>query len=375
MDAHTIIENAEQRQPVVVQHFQKAIENQQLAHAYLFNGPSGAGRSDVATWIAMRLFCHNLQNGEPCGECNECTRIANHEHPDVISMAAIIKRTQNEVKGDFQADENGQLIENEKDAAKREKNAQNAKSQSIKIDDIRPLVHEFAKSGTESSQRVFIIERAEMMTVSAANSILKFIEEPVGNMVIILLTENRSLILPTIISRTQVVEFKAIAGTELAKQLIENGMNPADAALAVSLSNSLTGAQALMENDWLVKAREAVWRWFNVLLSKDYAAFAMIQTGILPLAPTRDDKDKQAILLDIMLYVFRDLLLVHQGVQPTFVEQASQLTQIAERYSEEQLIELTEAALATKPVIAMNVTFQNVAEMLTLQVLTVLKKQ
>ncbi|QBO36569.1 DNA polymerase III subunit delta' [Periweissella cryptocerci] len=372
MNAHTIIENAEQRQPVVVQHFQKAIENQQLAHAYLFNGPSGAGRSDVASWLAMRLFCQNLVDGQPCGECYECTRIANHEHPDVISMAAIISRTKNEVKGDFQADENGQIIENEKDLAKREKNAQSAKSQTIKIDDIRPLVHEFAKSGTESSQRVFIIERAEMMTNSAANSILKFIEEPIGNMIIILLTENRSLILPTIISRTQVVEFRPLAPTVLAKQLIANGMDVADATLAVRLSNSLTGGQALMENDWLQKARETVWRWFNVLMKKDYAAFAMIQTGIIPLAPTRDDKDKQAILLDVMLYVFRDLLLVHQGVQPTFVEQEGQLQQIASQFSEAQLIALTEAALATKPVIAMNVSFQNVAEMLTLQVLDIL---
>ena len=105
----------------------------------------------------MRLFCQNPDDqGFPCGVCNECRRIIEKEHPDVV-----------EIEPD---------------------------GQSIKVDQVRFLKSEFSKSAVEGNQKVFIIFAAETMTTSAANSLLKFIEEPVGNTVAFLITSNRNLI-------------------------------------------------------------------------------------------------------------------------------------------------------------------------------------
>lgn len=136
--------------------------DQLLAQSYLFVGPKGAGKLALAEWIALRLFCQHVQDGAPCGECPECERILNHNHPDVMMLKT--------------------------------------STQSIKVDDIRNLKQEMSKTGVEGNQRVFIVEDADKMTAGAANSLLKFFEEPVPGMTVILTATAKNQLLPTITS-------------------------------------------------------------------------------------------------------------------------------------------------------------------------------
>ena len=135
--------NLAQMQPIVYQQLQRSFEHGRIAHAYLFEGEKGTGKHEVGIWLAQHLFCTQMKDNLPCGKCNNCQRIEKKEHPDVL------------------------VIEPE--------------GQTIKVDQIRRLQTEFSRSGYESRKKVFLIKEAEKMNSSAANSLLKFLEEPPGD--------------------------------------------------------------------------------------------------------------------------------------------------------------------------------------------------
>ena len=160
-----------EKQAEIIERFKKMKAREQLQHAYIFDGLAGVGKYDLAIWVSQMLYCKRPKvDGAPCLECNQCQRIAAGEHPDVVTLKA--------------------------DGA------------SIKVRQVRQIKEEFSKSGVESRKKILIVEEMEKMTVSAANSLLKFIEEPEGQILIMLLTEEIQKLLPTITSRCQIIHFK-----------------------------------------------------------------------------------------------------------------------------------------------------------------------
>ena len=147
-------------QPLVFAQLKKSIKHGRIAHAYLFEGEKGTGKHEVGIWLAQHLFCTQMKDNLPCGKCNNCQRIEKKGHPDVL------------------------VIEPE--------------GQTIKVDQIRRLQTEFSRSGYESRKKVFLIKEAEKMNSSAANSLLKFLEEPPGDFLAVLETDAVGRILPTI---------------------------------------------------------------------------------------------------------------------------------------------------------------------------------
>lgn len=325
-----ILQNAEQRQPVLVQHFQNVIKHRELAHAYLFAGPSGSGKVELAMWIAMRLFCINVKDGQPCGVCEECQRITAREHPDVV------------------------IVEPDGNA--------------IKVDQVRFLKAEFSKSGVEGNRKVFIVAGTETMTASAANSLLKFLEEPAGDMTALLLTTNAQLVLPTVISRTQVIEMKPLSEAELRAQFKAVGL-PADLTeLTLRLTSDPNEVADWLIDDWLQQAVAAVWQWFSLVAKPDLNAFVLVSTTLVPLAK---DRPHQRLLLDMMLSGFRDLLMTKVAIKkftPRFTKHDKELVTLASQYNETNLLEITDLGLQSKQLLERNVSFQNIAESLTLQV-------
>ncbi len=326
--------NAEQRQPVLVQHFKNVIQKNELAHAYLFAGPNGSGKEELAMWIAMRLFCINLQDGQPCGTCEECLRISQHEHPDVL------------------------IVEPD--------------GNSIKVDQVRLLKSEFTKSGVEGNKKVFIIAGAETMTASAANSLLKFLEEPSGNITALLLTTNPNLLLPTVISRTQEMEMQPLAAAELQAQFKAAGVGDHLLALTGRLTNSPDQATEWLVDDWLGHAATSVWQWESQLLKPDMSAFVTAGTTLVPLAK---DRPHQRIVLDIILAGLRDMLLENVDQEKftlSFPSHRKELQSLTQRYSKKQLVSVTDLGLQSKQLLERNVSFQNVVESLTLKAFDIL---
>ncbi|WP_255377061.1 hypothetical protein [Aerococcus sp. 1KP-2016] len=151
----------------------RVVANDRLGHAYIFEGMMGAGQEDMALYLAAGLNCLNPSiTGQPCGECNHCVRILREDYPDVLHVRPGDDKGNDKTKANiFATDEEIEQAKQSEDKAKPESNA-------IKIDQVRELKHRMSMSSTEGNHQIFVIHEAEKMTTGAANSLLKFIEEP-----------------------------------------------------------------------------------------------------------------------------------------------------------------------------------------------------
>ena len=150
------------------QFLQHAYEENKLAHSYLFVDANEKQALNTAYWLACLFNCTGEQ--KPDGTCQNCRQIISENNPDVLLVTPENK-------------------------------------QSLGIDQVRILKEELAKSPVQSSARFFIIDEAQKLTLAAANALLNLLEEPVAPVVTILITNNTDQILPTIRSRTQIVNF------------------------------------------------------------------------------------------------------------------------------------------------------------------------
>ncbi|WP_430609371.1 DNA polymerase III subunit delta' [Enterococcus sp. DIV0876] len=308
MEAQFLQEN----QPQVFAQLKKSIKHGRIAHAYLFEGDKGTGKHETSIWLAKRLFCTQLQEDDPCNTCNNCQRISRGEHPDVIQI---------EPEG-----------------------------QTIKVDQIRQLQEEFTKSGFESSIKIFILSQAEKMNASAANSLLKFLEEPVGNFLAILETESLGRILPTIQSRCQVIHFSPISKAALQKKLQAEGLSNETSRLLSYLTNSYHKAVEISQNEWFNETKDAVVRWVDYLLKRDPQAFIFVQKRLLSQAKEKSQQIEIFSLLLFYLQEERDRLLA-QGSWGKEINQA------------------IEAALQAQKKLQANVAFQGVAEQFCVKII------
>lgn len=322
------------QQPQLISRFKTAINQQELSHAYLLVGGQGSGKTQVALWVAMRLFCLHVKNGQPDLTCEECTRIQQHLHPDVLEI--------------------------------------NSEGQNIKVDQIRLLKSEFTKSAVEGSQKVFIVHDADKMTVSAANSLLKFLEEPSSTFTAFLLTTNKAAILPTIQSRTQIVELPPLNKDQFKQLLKTNGIASEVVELASSLTKSLDVVKDLTEDNWLVDAQQVIKNWFQLVVKQDMRAFVLIQAQLMKLA---DNRARQQVLLDMIMMVWRDPLMLKNDSTATinFNAASSAVAQAAQTFTNQQLTACCEETLATKRLLDQNVSFQNIVERLTILLIRILK--
>ncbi len=176
------------------------IAQNKIPHAMLFQGPQGIGKMQFAAAFVKRLFCTAPTNQHACGQCDSCHLLSVHNHPDL----AVIR------------------CDDDK--------------KNISVDQIRRLVDYAVLSPHSAKYKVAIIHQAEQMSVSAANSILKTLEEPPKSVLIILLTHKPEQLLPTILSRCQNVFFTLppleMADQWLAAQVTDSARRQALLALA-----------------------------------------------------------------------------------------------------------------------------------------------
>ena len=160
-----------------------AIKNEQLAHAFLFCGPRGVGKTTCARILAKTINCENLQaDGEACNQCNSCTSF----------------------------NDGASLNIHELDAASNNS-----------VDDIRSLVDQVRFAPQAGKYKVYIIDEVHMLTTSAFNAFLKTLEEPPSYAIFILATTEKHKILPTILSRCQIFDFKRITANDTVEHLEE----------------------------------------------------------------------------------------------------------------------------------------------------------
>jgi len=165
----------------IVKTLKNALATNKIAHAYLFCGPRGTGKTTMAKLFAKALNCQE-GIGHICNKCSDCVEITNGSHPDVIEIDA--------------ASNNG-------------------------VEQVRDLIDKVNYLPIEGKYKVYIIDEVHMMTTSAFNALLKTIEEPPAHVVFILATTEPHNILPTILSRCQRYDFTKVSDADIEERIVE----------------------------------------------------------------------------------------------------------------------------------------------------------
>ncbi|MFC4777164.1 DNA polymerase III subunit delta' [Paenibacillus sp. GCM10023252] len=253
-----------------------ALRSGKVSHAYLFTGPSGTGRLEMAQAFAKALFCE-AGGEDACGHCLECRKFEHGNQPDLIRIAP--------------------------------------DGQSIKIDQIRELQHEFAYKNSGTKRKVYIMERADKMTLQAANSLLKFLEEPVSPLVAILITDNGQAVLPTIRSRAQWIPFLPRAAEEMLKVLTAEGAPPLMARAAVQLSSGLDGARETIQQNGFAEIRSLVIQLGKECLTRFTAAMITAQQQLFK----TELAEHVQLFLSMLVLWFKDMIHFQAGRQESIV--------------------------------------------------------
>ncbi|MBN1374953.1 MAG: DNA polymerase III subunit [Dehalococcoidia bacterium] len=261
----------------IINYLNDSIQRNSLAHAYLFVGPAHIGKMTLAIDLARVLNCPD--HDHPCGTCHTCQRIGEGKYPDVIII--------NKNSG--------------KDSKDRRKATE------ISIDTIR----EFLQKGSslppyEGKFKTFIIDDADLMSVEAANCLLKTLEEPPQHVVIILLTAAEKALLPTVISRCQRLELKPVALTETEERLsLKEGIHIEKIKLLSRLSGGCLGwALSATEDESFLKGRELRLDEFASLITRNWdERLSYIQQ--LP-----SDRSNIEEILKLWLSYCRDVMLI-----------------------------------------------------------------
>lgn len=323
-------EALENIQPVASRTIINSIKKNRISHAYLFQGDRGTGKKEMALLLAKYLFCMNRQDSNPCNKCINCKRIDSGNHPDMHWI--------------------------EPDGA------------SIKIEQVRNLQKEFTYSGLESNQKVYIIKDADTLTVNAANRLLKFLEEPSMQTTAMMLTENGHAMLSTIRSRCQIIDLQALPPGILQSRLHEEGLSEADAKLLSVLTNSLSEAIELSQDDWFADARKIVIQWIEMYTSNPEDVYTYIHQNWVP---HFKDRQGQETGLDLLILGFKDIIHQHIYTDANTVllpNDTNKLEKLVITFSQDRLLTILSQILMAKRKIKANVQPTLVIEQLALQI-------
>lgn len=225
-------------QPEALALLEHSLETGNLAHAYLFVGAPHVGKMTLALELARAVNCQGSET--PCGECQSCRRIADGKHTDITIIS----------------------LDSAKDSGEAKSRVE------ISIDDIRGLQHNASLPPFEGKCKVFIIDGAEYLSSEASNCLLKTIEEPPPQVLILLLSAEELRLLPTVVSRCQRIELKPMSVDKIEKILIESyGIDGDRARLLARLSQGYLGwaLRASSDDRYLAQRNQRLTEMFSLL--------------------------------------------------------------------------------------------------------------
>ena len=308
----------------------QALEEGELSHAYLFTGPPGVGKGTLARALASALLCQG--DPRPCRACRSCHLVASGNHPDLF------------------------WVQPESEAGR------------LKVEQVRELQRHLSLTPNMAHHRVAVLDRFDQATPSAANALLKTLEEPPDFVVLILLAPDTDSLLPTIVSRCQVVPLRPLPVPQIAAALQTRwGVEAETARLLAHLSGGRLGwaVRAATEPDLLRRRQQRIDEMVALLRAPLTDRFHYAAELARDPAATQE-------ALDIWVGWWRDILLLTGGVEEegtgesllTNLDQRARLEQMAAQCTPAQAVARIQA-LRT----AMDRLRRNANPQLTLEVL------
>jgi len=294
----------------ITETLQKAIDTDKVAHAYLFSGPRGTGKTSTAKIFAKAMNCVKGPTSHPCNTCEVCRHITNGESLDVVEIDAASNRS---------------------------------------IEDIRTLRETIKFMPAEGHKKIYIIDEVHMLTTEAFNALLKTLEEPPGHVIFILATTEPEKIPMTILSRCQRYEFRRITSHDIAERLMyiaeqehvmltkgaahilavqaDGGMRDALSMLDQCISNTSESIdEALVRNllgligkDWLFKLSEAVFNGQGDIIIK--SVDDIVRLG----------KEPRVILIELVAHLRALMLYQAAPKSDTLAAYADSMTELADQ--------------------------------------------
>ncbi|MBI1276623.1 MAG: DNA polymerase III subunit delta' [Anaerolineaceae bacterium] len=289
-----------------VEHLRKSIAHSRIRHAYLIVGSESIGKETLARALAMTLNCtHDDENARPCGQCSSCKRIASGNHPDIIYSEL------------------------------------DASTGALKIEEIRSVTGKIALKPYEARYRIAILRDFDHARPQAQDALLKTLEEPPPQALMILLAPSTESVLPTIASRSQIIHLRPVPTEIVHNVLLNEKQVPQDhAGLLARLSGGRMGwvMQALAEPSMLEQRAEALNLLENLIPMNRAKRFEIAEDL---------SKDKLALypLLELWQSYWRDVLLLCQGVgdSPANIDRQAALQQIASQTTPDEALTAIQA--------------------------------
>lgn len=313
-------------QNIVKKILENSLKKNSLSHAYIFSGQEGVGKKTIAMILSKSLNCENTLFGF-CNKCYHCLSIEKNMHPDVIRIE-------------------------EKDI--------------IKIDVIRKIKKELGFKPFIAKKKVCIILESEKMNESAQNCLLKTLEEPSGDSILILTTTNISMLLPTIISRSCVLKFSPLPILEMEKLLIQkHDISFSQSHLVSMLSFGNMKLSLDLLNSEKIKIRnENINLFLNILNSNEIFLLEKIEQIC-------KEKEEVNFLLDSILWWFRDLILLKKNVDNKYLinlETKNSLLENINLFSFSKIENIIDLIFEIKEDIKNNINLRLILEVLFLNI-------
>lgn len=309
----------------IIKCLRNAIRSGRIANAYIFFGPPGVGKKLTALNFAKALNCMNSPD-DACETCISCKKINDGNHPDVIAI---------EPEG-----------------------------QRIKIDQVRLLQKQSAYKPMEGRYKVYMIFEAEKMTLEAANSLLKTLEEPPSNTVILLISTAYSFLLPTIRSRCISIKFNPVPHEVLKSALIEKFDVP-EAKAEMITTKSQGNVKVAMEllNSPVKDSKTDVISLLRLLSQRNVE-------NMIEVFKKAEEISNDTEVLNELISVYRDVLLLKHGSPKHLLlnpDKVALIERLARCYSDSQIEDMVKRILRTLNLIEKNVNPTLAIELLMFQ--------
>lgn len=306
-----------------------------LKHAYLFTGPEGVGKRTLAVQLARALVCSAPAASAPCGQCRHCQLSAKAAHPDMFTVAPTVS---------------GQRVRAEK----------------IKIEPIRQLIYDVALKPVEAARRVALLLRFDAANAEAQNALLKTLEEPPPNVTLLLTAARAEDLLPTIVSRCEVINLRPLPTEVVREALITRWLvNAEQAALLAALSGGRLGWAVRMHHDpaALEDRAEKLADLARLLSATRVQRFAYAEK-----LARNNGLDVIQDTLELWLSVWRDVLLASARAQAPLAnpDRAADIRHWAARLTPETVSQTIHALRRTSELLERNVNTRLALEVMLL---------
>lgn len=315
-----------------IQRLKKSAESGEISHSYIFEGPEGIGKKTVAMEFAKMILC--TSKSRPCGTCSSCRKLESGNHPDLFveSVGAI--------KGSSKA--------------------------SYSVSDIERMQSEMRKKPNESEKKVFIITEGEKLSVDAQNKFLKTIEEPMPNVVTIILADNANKLLKTTVSRCQSIKLERVSPEDMKRYLEEKFGDVEKVETVVAFSDGNIGkAVGLLGDESFKERREKTIDIISDTMEKDITkVFSSVKYF-------ESEKEHIYEIMDLITSYFRDMLVLKKTGGEEHIINRDKIRTLKTQIgilSSSKIYDIVKRVESAKIDIERNVNYQLVVELLLLKI-------